>query len=194
MTFVTLPSRYLPPKIAKNETLLRRFRETTGAATSESLVSHPDRNASKTANGGARVRRRHFMTMRVQASLILFMVLAMMGLASCDHYNCASGANLEPPARLPARGSPSGGLHGSAASAFVFAGDSSWHDRQLYAETAKQFAATLRVYGAYRAGKHTGGGYGGSPGQLYLYAVYYDSWRDLRLVNRFRRKSDGDIR
>jgi hypothetical protein len=34
------------------------------------------------------------MTMRVQASLILFIALAMMGLASCDHYNCASGPNL----------------------------------------------------------------------------------------------------
>jgi len=34
------------------------------------------------------------MTMRVQASLMLIMALAMMGLASCDHYNCASGPNL----------------------------------------------------------------------------------------------------
>jgi hypothetical protein len=34
------------------------------------------------------------MTMRVQASLILIMALAMMGLASCDHYNCSSGPSL----------------------------------------------------------------------------------------------------
>jgi hypothetical protein len=34
------------------------------------------------------------MTMRVQASLMLIMALAIMGLASCDHYNCSSGPTL----------------------------------------------------------------------------------------------------
>ena len=33
------------------------------------------------------------MTKRVRASLILIVAVATMGLASCDHYNCASGPN-----------------------------------------------------------------------------------------------------
>jgi 6-phosphogluconolactonase len=34
------------------------------------------------------------MTMRVQTVLMLMVALAMMGLASCDHYNCNNGPNL----------------------------------------------------------------------------------------------------
>jgi hypothetical protein len=35
-----------------------------------------------------------FMTMRVRASLMVILAVAMMSLAACDHYNCSSGANL----------------------------------------------------------------------------------------------------
>jgi len=34
------------------------------------------------------------MTMRVRASLMVILAVAMMSLAACDHYNCSSGANL----------------------------------------------------------------------------------------------------
>ena len=34
------------------------------------------------------------MTMRVRASLTMIVALAIIGLAGCDHYNCASGPNL----------------------------------------------------------------------------------------------------
>ena len=33
------------------------------------------------------------MTIRLRASLIMIGALAMISLAGCDHYNCASGAN-----------------------------------------------------------------------------------------------------
>ena len=65
------------------------------------------------------------MTMRVQSSLILIMALAMMGLASCDHYNCASGPNLGTSCTSSGSGlgTTGTGTTGSATAAFVFVSD-----------------------------------------------------------------------
>jgi hypothetical protein len=46
----------------------------------------PKQQAAKRGGGG-------FMTMRVRASLTLIVAVAMIGLASCDHYNCGSVAS-----------------------------------------------------------------------------------------------------
>jgi hypothetical protein len=64
------------------------------------------------------------MTKRVRTVLVL--MAAAMGLASCDHYNCASGANFGSStctAAAPGLGSNTTG--GSATAAFVFTVDSS---------------------------------------------------------------------
>ena len=64
------------------------------------------------------------MTMRVRAVLMLTVALAMMGLASCDHYVCSSGAtfgNSSCTATGSGLGSGTGG--NSATSAFAFAVD-----------------------------------------------------------------------
>ncbi len=64
------------------------------------------------------------MTMRVRAVLMLTAALAMMGLASCDHYNCGSGAtfgNSTCTATGSGLGTGTGG--NSATSAFAFAVD-----------------------------------------------------------------------
>jgi 6-phosphogluconolactonase len=50
------------------------------------LGMFPKQPAAKRGGGG-------FMTMRVRASLTLIVAVAMLGLASCDHYNCGSGAS-----------------------------------------------------------------------------------------------------
>jgi 6-phosphogluconolactonase (cycloisomerase 2 family) len=62
------------------------------------------------------------MTMRVQASLILFMALAMMGLAGCDHYVCSSGPNLGTSCTATGSGLGTTGTGGSvgALTAFVY--------------------------------------------------------------------------
>jgi hypothetical protein len=60
------------------------------------------------------------MTMRVRASLMLI-VAAMLGLASCDHYNCNSGPSLG--SSCAASGSPSpstGGSTSTAATAYAY--------------------------------------------------------------------------
>jgi len=61
------------------------------------------------------------MTMRIQASLVLILAVAMMGLASCDHYNCSSGPTLG--ASCSSSGSPSlsgGGTTSTAATAYAY--------------------------------------------------------------------------
>jgi hypothetical protein len=66
------------------------------------------------------------MTKRVRTVLVLMVALAAMGLASCDHYNCATSATFGSStcsASTPGLGSSGGG--GSATAAFVFAVDSS---------------------------------------------------------------------
>ncbi|MGB7823977.1 MAG: hypothetical protein WBL22_17405, partial [Candidatus Sulfotelmatobacter sp.] len=64
------------------------------------------------------------MTMRVRAVLMLIAALAMMGLASCDHYNCSSGANFGGSScTSTGSGISQGGTTSSAASAFAFAVD-----------------------------------------------------------------------
>ena len=64
------------------------------------------------------------MKKRVQASLTLIVALAMMGLASCDHYNCGNGATFGS-STCTASGSGLGttGTTGSTTAAFVFVSD-----------------------------------------------------------------------
>ncbi len=64
------------------------------------------------------------MTMRVRGVVMLVAGLAMMGLASCGHYNCASGANFGSASCAPSGGGlGSDGGGGSATAAFVFVAD-----------------------------------------------------------------------
>src|ERR1019366_4685556 len=78
----------------------------------------PKQQAAKRGGGG-------FMTMRVRASLTLIVAVAMMGLASCDHYNCGSGASLGGGCTASGGGisQGGGGTGGGAATAFAFAVD-----------------------------------------------------------------------
>lgn len=65
------------------------------------------------------------MTTRVRIGFMLIMALAVMGMASCDHYNCSSGANFS--GSTCTAGTTSlgggGGSSGSATAAFVFVAD-----------------------------------------------------------------------
>lgn len=63
------------------------------------------------------------MTMRVRAGLTMILAVAMMGLASCDHYNCASGPNLGTSCTASGSGIGTTGTGGSATAAFVFVAD-----------------------------------------------------------------------
>jgi 6-phosphogluconolactonase len=61
------------------------------------------------------------MTMRVRAVLMLTVALAMMGLVSCDHYVCTSGAQFgSSSCTATGSGLGSGGSSGSATAAFAF--------------------------------------------------------------------------
>ena len=64
------------------------------------------------------------MKMRVRAGLMLVVALAIMGLASCDHYNCNSGPILSGSCTAGSSGLGSSGSTGSATAAFVFVADS----------------------------------------------------------------------
>jgi 6-phosphogluconolactonase len=67
------------------------------------------------------------MRMRVRASSMLIVAVAMMGLASCDHYNCASGPTLGSSCTSTGSGlgtTGSSGGNGTATAAFVFVADS----------------------------------------------------------------------
>jgi hypothetical protein len=59
------------------------------------------------------------MKMRVQAGLTLMVALAAMGLASCDHYNCSSGANFGG-SSCTASGSGIGTTTGNSSAAVVY--------------------------------------------------------------------------
>lgn len=62
------------------------------------------------------------MTMRVRAGFMMIVVLATMGLAGCDHYNCSTGATFG--GSCTASGSGLGTTTtGSATAAFVFVAD-----------------------------------------------------------------------
>jgi 6-phosphogluconolactonase len=62
------------------------------------------------------------MTMQVRAGFMMIVALAMMGLASCDHYNCSTGATFG--GSCTASGSGLGTTTtGSATAAFVFVAD-----------------------------------------------------------------------
>jgi len=63
------------------------------------------------------------MTMRIRFKLMLLVALAVMGLASCGHYNCSSGANFGS-SSCTASGSGLGTTgSGSTTAAFVFVAD-----------------------------------------------------------------------
>jgi 6-phosphogluconolactonase len=59
------------------------------------------------------------MTKRVRAGLTMIVALAIIGLASCDHYNCASGPNLGTSCTSTSTGLSTGSTS-SSASAFDF--------------------------------------------------------------------------
>jgi hypothetical protein len=64
------------------------------------------------------------MTKRVRGTLMLVAGLAVMGLASCGHYNCSSGATFGNSSCTPSGGGlGSSGGGGSATAAFVFVAD-----------------------------------------------------------------------
>src|ERR1039457_779076 len=75
----------------------------------------PKQQAAKRGGGG-------FMTMRVRASLTLIVAVAMIGLASCDHYNCGSVASFGGSCTSSGGGiSQGGGGNGGSGSALAFA-------------------------------------------------------------------------
>lgn len=84
------------------------------------------------------------MTMRVRANLTIIVALAIMGLASCDHYNCASGPNLGTSCTSSGPVTPIGdGTATSTASAFAFVVDEAGTiDGYTLSSTADTFAAT----------------------------------------------------
>ena len=115
------------------------------------------------------------MTMRVQASLMLIVAVAMMGLASCDHYNCASGPNLG--SGCTSSGG-SGGLSGGGStngtpSAFVFAVDSSLGtmDGFTLSTSAGTFAPTPSYIAPTIPSNDSGQGIAVAQGK-YLYALF----------------------
>jgi hypothetical protein len=65
------------------------------------------------------------MTKQVRTILVLIVALATLGLASCDHYNCANGLNFGSSTctSSPITGPGSGSTGGTATAAFVFAVD-----------------------------------------------------------------------
>jgi len=105
----------------------------------------------------------------------MIVALAIMGLASCDHYNCASGPNLGSGCTSTGSGvSTTGttGTTGGAASGFVFAGDSTGTiDSDTLSASAGTFAATSGYTGP-TAPANIPAGMAVAQG-LYLYAVYY---------------------
>jgi 6-phosphogluconolactonase len=116
------------------------------------------------------------MTMRIRAGLTMILAAAMMGLASCDHYNCASGPTLGTSCTssgpVTAVG---GGTTSGAASAFVFAGDSTGTiDSDTLSATASTFAATSGYTGPTTPANIPVVGMAVAQG-LYLYAVYYEA-------------------
>jgi 6-phosphogluconolactonase len=118
------------------------------------------------------------MTMRVRAGLTMILAVATMGLASCDHYNCASGPNLGTSCTSTATGTGVGttgttGTTSGATSAFVFAGDSTG---TIDSDTlsASTFAATSGYTGPTAPANIAVVGMAVAQG-LYLYAVYYEA-------------------
>ncbi len=66
------------------------------------------------------------MTMQVRTVLMLIVAVAIMGLASCDHYNCPSGATFgNSSCTATGSGLGSGTTGGSATAAFVFVANTS---------------------------------------------------------------------
>jgi 6-phosphogluconolactonase len=117
------------------------------------------------------------MTMRVRASLVLITAAAMLGLASCDHYNCSSGPNLGS-ACTSSGGSgslSSGSGSTSTAAAFVFAGDEAGTiDSDTFSTSGGTFAATPDYTGPTTPANIPTAGMAVAQG-LYLYAVYYEA-------------------
>jgi 6-phosphogluconolactonase (cycloisomerase 2 family) len=113
------------------------------------------------------------MTMRVRAVLMLIAALAMMGLASCDHYNCSSGANFGGSScTSTGSGISQGGTTSSAASAFAFAVDADGTiDGYTLSTGAGTFAATPNYTGPTIPSNTSGDGMVVAQGQ-YLYTLF----------------------
>ena len=118
------------------------------------------------------------MTIRLRASLIMIGALAMISLAGCDHYNCASGANFGSGCTSSGSGIGTTGTTGTTsgtASAFVFAGDSTGTiDSFTLSTGASTFAATSGYTGPTAPANIPATGMAVAQG-LYLYAVYYET-------------------
>lgn len=84
------------------------------------------------------------MTMRGRAGLMLIVALALMGLASCDHYICTAAANFGSSTCTASGGGPSqGGGGGTTNAAFVYAIDEAGKiDGYTLDTSAGTFAAT----------------------------------------------------
>jgi hypothetical protein len=104
----------------------------------------------------------------------MILAVAMMGLASCDHYNCATGPNLGTGCTSTGSGVGTTGTTSGAASAFVFAGDSTGTiDSYTLSAAASTFAATSGYTGPTAPTNIPVAGMAVAQG-LYLYAVYYE--------------------
>jgi len=100
--------------------------------------------------------------------------LGMMGLASCDHYNCASGPNLGTSCTSTGSGLSGGKHYNQRGFAFVFAGDPTGTiDSYTLSAGASTFAATSAILGNCPA-NISATGMAVAQG-LYLYAVYYET-------------------
>jgi 6-phosphogluconolactonase (cycloisomerase 2 family) len=113
------------------------------------------------------------MTMRVPASLTMILAVAMMGLAGCDHYNCASGPNLGTSCTSTGSVTPTvGGSTSGATSAFAFAVDPDGTvDGFTLSTGAGTFAATTGYTGPSVPQNTTGQGMVVAQGQ-YLYSGF----------------------
>jgi 6-phosphogluconolactonase len=112
------------------------------------------------------------MTMRVRAFSMLLVALAIMGLASCDHYVCGSGALFG--ASTCTAGTPSlgSGSTGSSTSAFAFAVDEAGTiDGYTLNTTANTFEATSGYTGPTIPTNELGYGMAVAQKQ-YLYAAF----------------------
>lgn len=113
------------------------------------------------------------MTMRIPAGLTMILAVAMMGLASCDHYNCASGPTLG--SSCTSSGpvtAVGGGTTSGAASAFAFAVDADGTvDGYTLSTGAGTFAATTGYTGPTIPENTSGQGMVVAQGQ-YLYTGF----------------------
>jgi len=117
------------------------------------------------------------MTMRVRAISIMMLTLAMMGLASCDHYNCSSGENFgSSTCTAGAPGLGGGGTSGSTTAAFAFAVDTGTSSGgTIDGYTLNTAASTFQATSSYTAPTIPGNDFGTGMAvaqKQYLYAGF----------------------